>query len=553
MLSNLHIRNYVLIDSLDVSFPEGLVIITGQTGAGKSILLGALSLLGGAKADAASISLGQDSCVIEAEFDTQGRIPEIDAILEENDIEKDGNHIIIRRTISASGRSRCFVNDSPVSVQVLSALSSRLIDIHSQHQSLLLSDRKFQLGMLDNFCGNSSLLQQCRLSWQKLCDLQRERETLRESLKSISEQSDYNLAVLASLESAKLRDGELEELEEEQKQLANAELIRESLGAAGELLSPQEGQGVCESLREAQKYLRRAASFISGAEDLCERLESARIELNDVSQTICDLDSRTNISPDRLRTVEERMSDLYSLLRRHNCSTIAELIAVRDSLSSQLGNSSELQDRLEELDSLIESARKEYTGFCGDLHKSRTDAAPEFASEIMSRLQFLELDRSEFCVDVTEAPQGPYGADGVLFRFSSNGTAPVDVARCASGGEMSRIMLCLKEMMARFQGMPTLIFDEIDTGVSGSVADKMGSMICSMGDNMQVLSITHLPQVAAKGKAHYLVSKEIRGSRTVSGIRLLDSESRIQEIARLLSGSTITEAAIQNAKSLLGI
>lgn len=553
MLSSLHIRNYVLIDSLDVEFPEGLIIITGQTGAGKSILLGALSLLGGGKADAQSISQGQDSCVIEAEFDTQGANPDIDAILEENDIEKDGNHLIIRRTVNSSGRSRCFVNDSPVNVQVLSALSSRLIDIHSQHQSLLLTDRKFQLGILDNFCGNTQLLEQCRQSWQKLCDLRKEREILSEKLKALSQQSDYNLAILNSLKDAKLREGELESLEEEQKQLANAELIKESLGAAGELFSPRDGQGICESLREAQKYLRKAASFVSGADSLCERIESSRIELEDISQTIADLDSCTNLSQERLEAVEERMSDLYSLLRRHNCANVGELIGLRDSLESEACGSTDMQDRLEELDSLILAADKEYSGICATLRKSRSESAPEFAAQIVSQLRYLELDRSEFCVDVLDAPQGPTGADSILFRFSSNGTAPVDVAKCASGGEISRIMLCLKEMMARFQGMPTLIFDEIDAGVSGSVADKMGSMICSMGVNMQVLSITHLPQVAAKGKAHYLVSKEFRGDRTVSGIRLLDKEGRIQEIARLLSGATITDAAVANAKALLGL
>lgn len=551
MLSRLHIRNYVLIDTLDVEFPRGLVIITGQTGAGKSILLGALSLLGGCKADAASISQGQDSCVVEAEFDTDGLTPEIDAILAGNDIEKDGNHIIIRRTVNISGRSRCFVNDSPVSVQVLGELSSRLIDIHSQHQSLLLTDHRFQLGILDNFCGNAGLLEQCRSSWQSLGGLCRERETLSSRLKSISEQSEYNLAVLSTLKAANLRPGELEELEEEQKQLANAELIKESLAAAGELFSPVDGQGICESLRESVKYLRKVTGFVPGAEELCDRMESSRIELEDISQTIADLDSGVNLSQNRLEAVEDRMSEIYSLLRRHNCSDVGELIALRDSLSSEAGGTADMQERLEELDSLIGAARKEYSGFCAALHDSRLKAAPAFASEIVKSLKYLELERGDFRVDITQAPEGPSGEDGVLFRFSSNGTVPVDVAKCASGGEISRIMLCLKEMMARFQGMPTLVFDEIDTGVSGSVADKMGSMICSMGSNMQVFSITHLPQVAAKGKAHYLVSKEFDGERSVSGIRLLDRQGRVQEIARLLSGSTITAAAVANAESLL--
>lgn len=552
MLHSLHIENYVLIDSLDITFPEGLVIITGQTGAGKSILLGALSLLSGGKADAGAISRGKDSCVVEAEFDIAAHSEEIDGILEENDIEKDGGHLIIRRTVNSSGRSRCFVNDSPVTVQVLTTLSSYLIDIHSQHQSLLLTDRKFQLGILDAFAGNVGTVESCRNAWQKLQSLLREQSELRARVQELAARSDWDRERWQQLSDARLRDGELEELEEEQKQLANAELIKETLGSVQQLFSPEEGQGVSGALRESVKLLQKVGRYLPATQSLCERIESSRIEIEDIASTVEEINLHTVLSEERLQAVEERMALLYSLLKKHGCSSVSDLIALRDSLAATVGGAEELEDRLIELEGLISKAEKEYGELCAALHKSRTANAPVFAKEILDSLRFLELDRSEFLVDVEPAPQGATGADSVTFRFSSNGTAPVDVAKCASGGEISRIMLCLKEMMARFVGMPTLIFDEIDTGVSGSVADKMGQMICSMGAGMQVFSITHLPQVAAKGKAHYVVTKEFCSDRAVSGIHSVSGEERVMEIARLLSGSTITDAAIANARALLG-
>ena len=552
MLRSLHIRNYVLIDSLDITFPEGLVIVTGQTGAGKSILLGALSLLSGGKADAAAISEGAQSCVVEAEFTVGEDAAEIKSIMEEEDLEWDSGHITVRRTVSSSGRSRCFVNDLPVQQQVLAALGERLIDIHSQHQSLLLTDRKFQMGILDSFSGNASEIARCRSLWTSLQACRKKREELAAKLESLKSESDYNSAQLEQLLAARLRPGELEELEEEQKQLSNAELIAECLAGAQASLEGEAGEsGVAASLKEAGKLLRKTGEFIPSALDLAQRLDQARIEIEDIEASVEELSEKTDLSSGRLEQVEERMSVLYSLLKKHGCRTVEELVAVRDTLAAESGNSEELALELGSLDADIVSLGSEWAASSSKLHGSRTANAPAFAQEIEKSLKYLELERGVFRVDVLPAPDGPLGADTVSFRFSSTGSEPVDVAKCASGGEISRIMLCLKAMMAKFAEMPTLVFDEIDTGVSGSVADKMGEMICAMGHSMQVFSITHLPQVAAKGDAHYIVSKEFDGQGTRSVIRSANPQERLMEIARLLSGSTVTPAAIENARELL--
>ena len=555
MLARLHVRNYVLIDSLEIDFPEGLIIITGQTGAGKSILLGALSLVTGAKADAAMVSEGADNCVVEAEFDTSDAT--IKDILEENEAEWDEGHLIIRRVVNRSGRSRAFVNDSPVPVTVLQDISSRLIDIHSQHQTLHLSDRQFQLDILDYYAGNMDLRQDCASAWKALVAKRSELTALEARIARIASDKEYNEAQYRQLESASLREGELAELEEEQKQLANAEDIKTGLCGVEEIFTAASSAGdamsIDSSLRESVKMLSKVGRFIPSATELAERLDSCRLELDDILAEVSDINSRVEMSEERLEHVESRMSMIYGLLKKHGCADEAELIALRDRLSEELFDSTRLEEQAEDLRKEISVAENSLNDIASALHAAREKAAGSLAQEITSSIRNLEMPYAVFEVDLSECAVSANGADLVSFKFSASGRNPVDLAKCASGGEMSRIMLALKAMMARFTSMPTMIFDEIDTGVSGSVADKMGSMICQMGEYMQVFAITHLPQVAAKGNAHYVVTKNIDQvtSKAVSSISRLSDEDRVMEVARMLSGSVLTDAAIANAKELL--
>ena len=549
MLSVLHVENYVLIDSLDIQFPEGLIIITGQTGAGKSILLGALSLVLGSRADSSAIGDHGDSCIVEAEFDVE-EDEKLLGVFEENDLDWDGGHIIIRRTISKAGRSRAFVNDSPVPLTVLQELSSRLVDIHSQHDTRLLSDRRYQMGILDYYAGNKSLLRDCKDSWERLSSLRKSLAKAKENLERSKAEKDYNESRFNELEAARLSEGELESLEEEEKKLSNAEDIKMGLEGIAEGFSPSDEDRLSfdSLIKESVKTLTRLSRFIPSLEALSSRLESSRLEIDDILDEIVRTDSEIELSEARLQMVTERISFLYSLMKKHSCSTVGELIELRDSLSDKLFDSASLEESIASLEAGIALEEKKYDSIAKDLDSSRRSAAGGFAKTVGDSLEFLELEKAVFFVEVGSAPQGPTGRNSVSFMFSSTGKAPLELSKCASGGEMSRIMLSLKAMLAEYTDMPSLVFDEIDSGVSGSAADKMGSMICRMGENMQVFAITHLPQVAAKGNAHYLVSK----SGDISSIHRLDGEERIMEIARMLSGSSISEAAIQNAKTLLG-
>ena len=553
MLRSLHVRNYVLIDSLDITFPEGLVIITGQTGAGKSILLGALSLLTGAKADASIIGAGADNCVVEAEF-TVDDTPEIRSLLEEADVEWEDGSLLVRRVVHSTGRSRSFINDSPVQIQLLSDIAGQLVDIHSQHQSLMLTSRAFQLSLLDNYAGLGGDRAEAAERWQRLQTVRADLQSARDRLGRLAAESDYSRAQFDQLDRAALRDGELEELEEEQKQLANAEEIKTNLAGAIELLDPSdERPSTSAALSEARKLVERTARYIPSLTELGARLDSARIELDDICSEIDRIGSGVILSQERLTEVEDRISVLYSLMRKHNVRTVAELIEIREKLSEELFDGTALEEKVAELEKQLKAAEKEYADVCSRLHAGRMKAAPSLAADIEHSIHGLELEKALFTVELGEGKPGPTGTDSVVFCFSATGkTAPVDLAKCASGGEISRIMLCLKAMMARYAGMPTMIFDEIDTGVSGSAAHKMGAMICEMGRDMQVFAITHLPQVAAKGSAHYVVEKsDDAQGRTVSSIREVRGEDRIKEIARLLSGASITPEALANAKSLL--
>ena len=557
MLSRLQVRNYVLIDSLEIDFPEGLIIITGQTGAGKSILMGALGLVMGSKADASMLSEGADNCVVEAEFDVSSDDLLLKSVMEENDVEWDEGHLIVRRVVSRSGRSRAFVNDSPVSVQLLQDISSQLVDVHSQHQTLLLSDKGFQLDTLDYFADASSLREECTDLWKKLGSMKHELSELDSRISRMALEQDYNQAQFSQLEAAALREGELAELEEEQKQLANAEEIKTGLCSVEELFTSASSGGevmsIDASLKEADKILSRLSRFIPDAAALSERVDSCRREMDDILSEVVNLNSRIELSQSRLQEVEDRMSMLYGLLHKHGCADERELMALRDRLSDILYDSTNLEEKRNSLIKEIASVESQLKEKADLLHQKRQDAALPFAEAMTASIRNLELPYAVFEVELLPVSMGSKGYDSVQFRFSATGRNAVDVARCASGGEMSRIMLALKAMRARYANMPTMVFDEIDTGVSGSVADKMGSMICDMGQFMQVFAITHLPQVAAKGSAHYLVAKEIDPavSKAVTTIKKLSREERVLEVARMLSGSVLTDAAVANAKSLL--
>lgn len=544
MLRSLRVSNYILIGSLETSFPEGLSIISGETGAGKSILLGALTLVLGGKGDASMIGPAGDNCVVEAEF---GVTPQVEAFLRENDLPQEPDGIVLRRVVSKSGRSRSFLCDEPVSATTLQELAGLLVDIHSQHQTLRLQDRMFRLEALDLYAGASAEREKCAGLWSALQESDRHLRDILEAKERARKEEDYNRALLEKLQEARLQSGELQELEEEQKRLAHAEELMETLSEADGILSSEDYSPAMQ-LRQVQKLLEKAGKFIGPMEDLAQRLEAVRLETEDIEADVEAQLSRLDVSPARLEQVDARLSLLYSLMQKHGVQTVEELIAQREELEAAVAYTDSLEEEEKAAALQVERLQKQYRESAGKLHALREEASAAFAASIQKQLRALDLDHAVFLVALSPAAAGPTGEDAVDFLFSSTGKEPGDVARTASGGELSRIMLSLKACMAAFRKMPTLVFDEIDTGVSGSTADKMGSLVCSMGSRMQVIAITHLPQVAAKGHAHFLVSRKA----DVTSMRLLDSQDRVMEIARMLSGASITPAAIENAKSLLG-
>lgn len=548
MLTALHIRHYVLIDSLDISFPEGLLIITGQTGAGKSILLGALSLAMGAKADPSVISQGADSCVVEAEFVAPQSLR---PLFDENDLDWDDGHLIIRRVVHQA-RSRSFVNDVPVTAAFLGELSKNLLDIHSQHQSLLLKDKSRQLSLLDYFAGNGDLLKECSTCWKELQKTRSEFAECVAELERLNTDSQYNTARYERLLAAALHSGELEELESEHRTLAHAGEIKSALDSARQACCPDEGITVSGALASAQRILSKVQKFVPGLEELVQRLDSTRIELDDILSSLAEADENLNLNEGRLQQVEDRLSLLYDLMNKYSCTSVEQLIQCRDSLARTVNSTADLEEREIQLRKTVQVLESQHNDICEKLAASRLGCISRFSDELTASLRSLELEGARFQVQLLDCDPGERGRQTVSFLFCAAGQRMEDVSKCASGGEISRIMLCLKALMARFTAMPTMIFDEIDSGVSGSVADKMGSMICRMGESMQVLAITHLPQVAAKGNAHYIVSKQMAGDRTISTIATVDGEQRVKEIARLLSGATISEEALANARVLLG-
>jgi len=546
MLYSLSVSNYILIGSLDTTFPEGLIIISGETGAGKSILLGALSLVLGAKADAGMVGPEGENCVVEAEF---GITPSVRKILKEADLPDNGDRLILRRTVAQSGRSRSFANDEPVTLPVLQDLARELVDIHSQHQTLRLGEERFRLDALDYYARTMELREECGAVWMRVLETRRKLANLREREAQAVAEQEYNTSRWERLNEAKLQPGELEALEAEQNELAHAEQIKETLCGVEELLSPasEESASPAQMLREASRMLDKAGAYIPSLNELAQRVTSARLEIEDIAAEVAKVNSHTEASPERLQVVEERISLLYSLLHKHGLQKVEELIAERDLLEGLIQDATSLGEECAQVQKELEELEAQHQELCASLDAKRKAAAGPLAQEVEKLLHNLELDHAVFQVQVSPAPAGLLGSNTVQFLFSSTGKEPTDIAKAASGGELSRIMLSIKSVMARLTQMPTLVFDEIDTGVSGSAADKMGSLVCQMGADMQVFAITHLPQVAAKGHAHYLVSK----TNDHTTVRSLDYEGRVQELARMLSGATVTPAAIANAQALL--
>ncbi len=551
MLKSLFIQNFVLIDSLDIRFDQGFSVITGETGAGKSIILGALSLVLGQRADGKSIKKGSEKCVIEAIFDISKY--QLDSFFLENDLDYDADSCILRRELYASGKSRAFVNDSPVSLAILRELGSRLIDIHSQHQNLLLGDSRFQLKVIDVMAENEILLILYRKAFNQYLALKKELNELKEKASQSRQEEDYLRFQLEQLEEAQLRSGEQEALEQEQETLSHAEDIKGALYKANLLLNGEE-QGALQMLKEAVSALGALERYYPKAKELEERIRSSYIDLNDMSSEMEALQEDVEFNPNRLNWVNERLDILYTLQQKHRVSSVNELIAIRDKYQSQLHEIESFDEQIGVLEGQLEAAYNEVIQQASALSAQRGIASVTMAGQLTEMVLPLGMPNIRFRVDVIHREEPTIdGMDDIRFMFSANKNAELQpVSQTASGGEISRLMLCIKAMIAGFTALPTIIFDEVDTGVSGDIADKMGDIMRDLGTKMQVLTITHLPQIASKGQAHYFVYKEDVGDHTHTRIKLLRGEERIYEIARMLSGATLTDASLANAKDLLG-
>ncbi len=542
MLRSLSISNYALIDSIEINFPAALILITGETGAGKSILMGALSLLRGGKADASVIKDKERNCVVEAEFED----PQ-----EDGHQGDQGGTLIIRRVVSPSGRSRCFINDEPVALAQLSEKMSQLVDIHAQHQHLLLSDASYQLSVLDYFSGTKELLSAYRAVYDDFNRSRDEIKRVEDLIQKNEADRDYVAFQFEQLDSAQLKAGEIQDLEQEQKTLANADSIRENLSSALAALEPM-GQSVSQNLKEASSLLSKSSKHLEELEELSSRLSSCKIEIDDIHSDLARLEQGVLVDPRRLEQVDERLSLLYSLLRKHSVTDIEELIELRDSLDSSLSDSGLLEETLKRLVEENSILLEKLQVSADALSKKRRENTMILSQTLTASIQSLEMPKAELRVEVSALDKfTPNGRDGVEFLFSANATSLVEISKAASGGELSRVMLSLKALMAKYAALPTMIFDEIDTGVSGKVADKMGDMIANMALSTQIIAITHLPQIASKKATHYYVYKEFNDQNIPQTmIKKLDESERITELAKMLSGSKLTDAALENARVL---
>ncbi len=552
MLSNLLINNYALIEHLDIDFPEGFSVITGETGAGKSIILGALGLLMGQRSDAKAIKAGQKKCYIEATFDVAAL--GLSDFFADNDIDFDGRECIVRREVSASGKSRAFINDTPVPVSVLKTLSAAIIDIHSQHQNLLLGHEHFLLDMLDTVAGNAALHERYAASYASWRQAVKALEILRRKCEENRNNHDYLLFQHRQLEEAGLHSGEQEELEQESDMLGHAEEIKAAMFEASTALSEEGGQAIGH-LRQAVQALRGISSVYQPAGELAERTESARIELEDIASELERAEERIDFDPARQTYVDDRLALIYELEKKHGVETVDALIDVEAALRKSLDEMENSDEIVNEKEAEIAQLFERLTAQGEALTASRRQAADKTAEALKQTLVFLAMPSVSLYFDIKrrDVPDAS-GFDSVAFLFSANRHVPEqDVAQIASGGETARLMLALKAYIARQRNLPTIIFDEIDTGVSGTVAEKMAQVMRQMADHCQVICITHLPQIAALGAQHFRVYKAETAEGTASHIVRLTTEERIREIANMLSGAEMTEAAINNAKALLNL
>ena len=552
MLKHLYIKNFTLIDTLDIELHPGFSVITGETGAGKSIILGAIALLLGQRADSKAIKQGADKCVIEAHFDLSRY--GMDAFFTANDIEQDADDTIIRRELTSAGKSRAFINDTPVSLAMLKELGERLVDVHSQHQNLLLNKQDFQLSVVDILANDSEQLSLYRQHYADLQAAEKALAKLQEETERNRQNADFLQFQYNELASANLQAGELEELEAKSDTMTHSEDIKTALYTANEALEGEE-TGVVSSLHNAISALRGIDKVFPAATELAERMDSAYIELKDIAGEIGSHLEHVDFDPSELDAVNNRLDRLYNLQKKYHADTIDELIAQRERLKLQLDNIENSDEALQQLQQQVAEARSRCQEAAGTLTQLRTQAAKQIEQEMQQRLVPLGMPNVRFQISITQEQLGRNGQDKVAFLFSANTSTPLQpVAQVASGGEIARVMLSLKAMISGAVKLPTIIFDEIDTGVSGKIAEKMAEIMQEMGQReRQVISITHLPQIAALGTAHYKVSKEETAQGTTSRMTELSPEERIREIAQMLSGSDISEAAIQNAKQLLKI
>lgn len=548
MLKQLYIRNFTLIDELNIPFHPGFSVITGETGAGKSIILGAISLLLGQRADMKNIKKGCDRCVIEAHFDLSNY--EMQPFFEDNDIDYDAADCILRRELTASGKSRAFVNDTPVALTFMRQLGQRLVDIHSQHQNLLLQETDFQMNVVDIIAKNTTVRERYSKAFFEYKQAKNTLEKKRADIAKVKADQDYLAFIYKELDDAKLRKGMQEELEQESEHLSHIEEIKETLYIANNLL---EGKGILSQLKEVTKSIRTIEQHCPDLVETVERLDSCYIELKDIALDISSKADQTENDPQRLDEVNAKLDNLYGLLQKHHLQTEEELIALKERTQKAL---SEIENADADLELLEQEEQKCYE-HCKEISKeltlTRKKAAQTIEAEMVSRLITLGMPHVRFEIQSTDKPLSSSGADNICFLFSANtSTQPQPLAEIASGGEIARVMLSIKALISGTVMLPTIIFDEIDTGVSGKIAEKMGNIMQEMGTkNRQIISITHLPQIASKGAIHYKVFKEETPEGTKSHMRLLNNDERVQEIAQMLSGSDISDAAIQNAKELL--